>query len=245
MRYLSSLRDFIRAFGVRWFVLMSGSLGVPLTISTYFVTADVAKVLLGLTGISCFIFSLHWIWKVERDARLNAESKAQKLLMDRENLLINRERSFLFLDPPNYETWKAKIIFVVGGRNLRVYLKYSFFSRGLGSGCWNPPTFLPLLQISDFAQGQEITVDLIALDQPRRFWRWILEGSESTLASGLYRCQLVFIAENEPRDYFNFLICDDEPRSRLIVGENNFSYAQEWKDEDAMHHDLSTGQGTE
>jgi hypothetical protein len=77
----SGIISYIRAFGVRWFVAMSGGLGVPLTIASYFVAPDAAKVILFLTGVVCIIFSSYWIWKVEREARI----KAEELVNNREN----------------------------------------------------------------------------------------------------------------------------------------------------------------
>jgi len=58
---MARILAFIRSFGDRWFVAMSGGLGVPLTIMGYLVAGDVAKGILFLTGISCAIFSSFWV----------------------------------------------------------------------------------------------------------------------------------------------------------------------------------------
>ena len=73
MANLSWVRDFIRAFGVRWFVAMSGGLGVPLTAAGVFFEPIVVKVVFFVTAVFCFVFSSFWIWKVEHEARLKAE----------------------------------------------------------------------------------------------------------------------------------------------------------------------------
>jgi len=67
-------RDFIRAFGVRWFVAMSGCLGVPLTAAGVFCEATVVKIVFFITAVFCAGFSSFWIWKVEHEARIKAES---------------------------------------------------------------------------------------------------------------------------------------------------------------------------
>jgi len=72
-------QDFIRSFGINWFVAMSGGLGVPLTVSSYFIDSSVGKAVLFLTGIVCAIFASYWVWRVERTARLNAEAKIKEI----------------------------------------------------------------------------------------------------------------------------------------------------------------------
>jgi len=95
--------DFVRAFGVRWFVAMSGGLGVPLTVFSYFVAGDIAKFILFLTGVGCAVFSSYWVWAVQHEARLKAEALVY-------HPFIDIEQSFIFSDPPKYEAWKATII---------------------------------------------------------------------------------------------------------------------------------------
>jgi hypothetical protein len=67
-------RDFIRAFGVRWFVAMSGGLGVPLTAAGVFYGPTVVKVVFFVTAIFCAVFSSFWVWRVEHEARIKAEN---------------------------------------------------------------------------------------------------------------------------------------------------------------------------
>ena len=84
---------------------------------------------------------------------------------------IDREHSFLFLDPPKRELWKAQIRFAQGGDKLKIRLDYSAHSGGLGEGFWSEPRHLLLRQQNTFAKGQDITIDLMALDdsEPRHF----------------------------------------------------------------------------
>src|ERR1700730_769797 len=70
----SSIISYIRAFGVRWFVTMSGPLSVPLAVIAYFVQNDAAKIILFTTALLCAVFASYWVWKVEREARIDAES---------------------------------------------------------------------------------------------------------------------------------------------------------------------------
>ena len=74
----SSIVSYIRAFGVRWFVTMSGPLSVPLAVIAYFVQNDAAKIILFTTALLCAVFASYWVWKVEREARIEADSKVNK-----------------------------------------------------------------------------------------------------------------------------------------------------------------------
>src|ERR1700731_3348466 len=83
----SGIVSYIRAFGVRWFVTMSGPLSVPLAVIAYFVQNDAAKIILFTTALLCGIFASYWVWKVEREARIDAESKVNQR-EDRKNIRI-------------------------------------------------------------------------------------------------------------------------------------------------------------
>jgi hypothetical protein len=72
---MSMFRDFIRAFGIRWFVAMSGGLGVPLTAAGVFFEPIVVKAVFFVTAIFCAVFSSFWVWKVEHEARIKAEKQ--------------------------------------------------------------------------------------------------------------------------------------------------------------------------
>jgi len=74
----SKFVSYLRAFGVRWFVAMSGPLSVPLAISGFFIQNEVAKLGLFATSLVCAIFASYWIWKVEREARIKAETEINK-----------------------------------------------------------------------------------------------------------------------------------------------------------------------
>lgn len=70
----SGIISYIRAFGVRWFVAMSGPLSVPLAVITYFVQNDTAKIILFTTTLLCAIFATYWVWKSELEARIKVEA---------------------------------------------------------------------------------------------------------------------------------------------------------------------------
>jgi hypothetical protein len=217
---------FIRAFGVRWFIAMSGGLGVPLTVASYFVAGDVAKVILFLTGVGCAVFSSFWVWAVEHEAR----QKAEAIVF---HPFIDIGQSFLFSEQPKYETWKAKITPTKSTDSVQVCLDYSAFSGGIGYNFWNHKGRLILTRGVNFVKDANVSIDLMELDNnsPTRFWRWKTDadGSERPLVSlTSHRCQLVFIAEQETLDYFDFLVTFHDATPSLI-GEHMFLYARDWK----------------
>jgi hypothetical protein len=54
---------FLHAFTARWFYVMSGGLGVPLTIVALFVGSTVARVGLAVTAVAGFIFAAYGVWR--------------------------------------------------------------------------------------------------------------------------------------------------------------------------------------
>jgi hypothetical protein len=158
-------------------------------------------------------------------------------LINQDNLL-DREHSCLFLGPPKYELWKAKIRFVRGGDKLRSRLDYSSFSGGIGPGFWSGQTQLFLREQSTFARGQDITIELVGLDdsRPKRFWRWKVEHDGQPLVSrNMHRCRLAFIVEDRVVDDFSFIVLsrDADESDLMLVGTNQFLFAQKWRESDA------------
>jgi hypothetical protein len=147
--------------------------------------------------------------------------------------LIDMERSCLFLDPPKYESWKAKMVFACSGGPLRICVEFSAISGGIGPGKWSQPRMLPLQSISGFAKGQEVTVELMFLDhsQPTRFWRWAIEGADGNdnlVYPAMNRCRLIFMPTNEESDFFNFIVLDSNSAKATLVGEHLFNYVKDW-----------------
>jgi hypothetical protein len=66
--------EFLKAFGGRWFILMSGPASVPAAVAAAVVSNSVWRVLLACTAIACFLFTAYWIWRIERERRNEAES---------------------------------------------------------------------------------------------------------------------------------------------------------------------------
>lgn len=89
----SGIFSYIRAFGVRWFVTMSGPLSVPLAVIAYFVQNDAAKVILFTTALLCGVFASYWVWKVEREARIKAENEINNR-ENRKNIRIALSRFY-------------------------------------------------------------------------------------------------------------------------------------------------------
>ncbi len=208
---------------------MSGGLGVPLAVAGYLVAGDVAKVILVATGVCCAVFSSFWVWDVERRGRIKAEA-----LVD--HPLISIEDSFLFCEQPKSEDWKAKITPKQSTDNVTVCLDYSAYHGGVGHNFWNAKKRLIMMRGVNFAKDSEVSIDLMELDNsnPTRFWRWKTADSDQPLiARTLYQCQLVFIAEQEIIDYFDFIISFNDTAPSL-TGEHMFSYARKWKTNDAQ-----------
>ena len=158
---------FVRAFGVRWFVAMSGGLGVPLTVASYFVAGDVAKAILFLTGVGCAVFSSFWVWASEHEAR----EKADAIVF---YPFIDIGQTFVFSKQPNNETWTAKITPKKSISGVQVCLDYSAYSGGVGYNFWNHKRRLILMSDVTFVKDAQVSVDLMELDNssPTRFWRW-------------------------------------------------------------------------
>src|ERR1019366_79254 len=110
------VKDFIRAFGVRWFVAMSGGLGVPLTISSYFVDGYAAKSILFLTGVGCAIFSSYWIWSVERTTRLHAEARIRAI--EKSGQTYNGPAFYSLSEAFDFSCFNDKAAFLAKLRNL-------------------------------------------------------------------------------------------------------------------------------
>jgi hypothetical protein len=70
LRYSSRMRQgvwgFLRSFAAEWFTLMSGGLSVPLAVSAFYVKDDVARAILAVTAIACFVFASYRVWSAER-----------------------------------------------------------------------------------------------------------------------------------------------------------------------------------
>jgi hypothetical protein len=146
---------------------------------------------------------------------------------------IDHEHTFLFLDPPKRELWKGKIRFVRGGRNLSIRLDYSSHSGGVGLGFWSEPKQLPLKGPTNFIKGEDVTIDVMALDdsKPKRFWRWKVASGDDPLVSGsMHHCRLAFIIDEHVVDDFAFVVTGNgDSNNLLLLGENHFAFAQKWR----------------
>ena len=76
---------FLRAFGGRWFVAMSGPLTVPFSVAALYVDSTWARALFGLLAVTCALFTAFWLWRLERERVIDLESRlAPKLVFVRE-----------------------------------------------------------------------------------------------------------------------------------------------------------------
>jgi hypothetical protein len=191
-----------------------------LSFSIYAICAWIFLFILNLFSVAPFR-----IWRREYALRRKAEA-----LVD--HPLIDIGRSFLYSEQPNGETWKEKITSTKSIGGVQVCLDYSAYSGGLGHNFWNPKRRLVLITRIDFVKDAQVSIGLMEIDNSglTRFWRWKAntDGNDRLLSLKNYRCQLVFIAEQETVDYFDFLVNfhDDTPS---LIGEHLFTYARDWK----------------
>lgn len=108
------------------------------------------------------------------------------------------------------------------------------FSSCLEFGGLTPRRKIALCYIDGFTEGQERSVDLVSLDTSGS-WRWATSnGGREPIISTTHFCRLEFSSDNEPPDYFHFLLdfCENKDlRTLRLIGENKFSYASEWATE--------------
>jgi len=192
--------------------------GLPLMFGGYFVSGNEVRFILPMAGIACMVVASFLVWKAENDARLKAEALVY-------HPIIDIRQSYLFLDPPKRKVWKAKIIPTKSVNNVQVCLDFSANSGGVGYNFWRDKRRLVLKENANFVLGAENIIDLIELDIP--FWRWATNGGEP-LVFTFHNCQLVFIAAQEPTDYFDFIV-DFHDKVPSLISEHMFLYAQDWK----------------
>jgi hypothetical protein len=93
-----------------------------------------------------------------------------------------------------------------------------------------------LRQIANFTKDQEMVIELMALDdsQPRRFWHWTIQDSGDVVVHTMHRCRLALIVDDHVADDFNFIVvpCHDDSEELLLIGENHFAFAREWREKE-------------
>lgn len=120
---------------------------------------------------------------------------------------------------------------------MQVYLDFSVYSGGVGYNFWYPKRRLALKRDVNFAGGADVSpIDLMELDNssPTRFWRWATDtdiGERPLVSLTCHRCQLEFVAEQEPPDYFDFIVTFHDGKIPSLIGEHMFLYARDWKND--------------
>jgi hypothetical protein len=151
---------------------------------------------------------------------------------------IDRERSILFLDPSKRDLWRATVRFTRSGDRLRIRLDYSSHSGGLGKGFWSDRKQLLLRELKGFTKGEDVTIDLMGLDdsKPSRFWRWkVSDGGQPLVSPTMHHCRLAFIIDDRVADAFNFIVTtsnNDDDKGLGLMGENHFAFAAKWREDD-------------
>src|SRR2546425_733395 len=62
----TSVWAFLRAFGWRWLLFMSGPPTVPYTLAQVFVEQKWLKPLSGVLAVTCAALACYWVWRQER-----------------------------------------------------------------------------------------------------------------------------------------------------------------------------------
>jgi hypothetical protein len=78
----SGIKDFALAIWSDWLTLLSGPLSVPAAAAAYWVSNEIAKVLLGVTAFCCLLFSAYRLWKREHDKVVERDQRKRQLLDD-------------------------------------------------------------------------------------------------------------------------------------------------------------------
>ena len=120
--------------------------------------------------------------------------------------------------------------------NTQVYLDTSAYKGGTAPNFW-PPKGRRLILGRDvnFVKDVPVSIDLMEFYPVRRSWRWAATNEDDRLLvfQTCYRCQLVFVAEHEPPDYFDFIVSFYDGNTPSLIGEHMFIYARDWRSEDA------------
>lgn len=70
------IRKFLRALTARWFLTMSGPLGVPATAVAAFFTTGASQVAFIAAAVAAFVFTAYWVWRAEH---LQVEALQERL----------------------------------------------------------------------------------------------------------------------------------------------------------------------
>jgi hypothetical protein len=60
------IREFLRALTARWFITMSGPLGVPAAAVGAFLTTGASRVAFIAAALAALVFTAYWVWRGER-----------------------------------------------------------------------------------------------------------------------------------------------------------------------------------
>jgi hypothetical protein len=240
--FTTAFGKFISAFFARWWVAMTFLCGLHLMFGDYFVSGEAVRFILPIAGIACMVAASFLVWKAENDARCTAEAMVY-------HPLIDIKQSCLCLEQLKREVWSAKIIPSKKVSDVQICFNLSHYSGGVGYNFWTPKRGLILMENVNFTPGVEISVDLMRRDNgtPNPFWRWATKHNGEPVLFTWYRCQLMFLAEHESPDYFDFIvdfhyeeipplvrdgktptIYENKPS---LIGEHRFLYAREWKND--------------
>jgi hypothetical protein len=207
-----------------WYWATFSWAGVPIA---FLVACLVLSLSSYLAALAALILSRWWRGVDEASSR-EAETEGKHY--------IDHEQSRLFLDPPKYQLWKARIRFSRSGDRLKIRLDYSSHSGGMGNGFWSAREQLLLRELNSFAKGQDIDVELMALDErePVRFWRWAVDRNGRPLVSRtMHHCRLAFV-DNRVVDNFSFIVIPSSDKKMLsLVGEHLFAFASRWRKDDS------------
>lgn len=70
---------FLRAFGGRWFVYMSGAPSVPFTLAALYVENTWAKTLFAVLAVLSAALACYWVWRREREQAISLAERVDQL----------------------------------------------------------------------------------------------------------------------------------------------------------------------
>jgi hypothetical protein len=145
---------------------------------------------------------------------------------------LDSSRTFFLFRPAEgagAAQWIARIHFARSGGPAHLRLDFSYFPEGVGHIDWTVPRKMLMRVLPAFVSGQDISVPVTEL-RADGFWYWATENGGVILPS-LHHCRLLLLeGDNEVGD-FSFLIMAHKPEhpSLTFIGENHFSFAEEWR----------------
>lgn len=137
--------------------------------------------------------------------------------------------------PPVNPRFAAR--FARNGQRARLYAEDRYYVAGLGAGAWIHAPQVRLGEIKDFVTGDPVDIAILTPFESdgRKLWRWgpsteKPDPKTTFQSSAWHQGRLVLLVDNEPPEYFYFIIdlaAPDVPPN--VIGQERFDFAQKWE----------------